>query len=75
MLVCAFFCAMAHETAGAARTRSSLRPLFSRRANYRQASGTSCREIGKSCSLFKEAGKDAFRGGVTQLVRRIRVTM
>ena len=26
-------CAIAHETAGAARTRSSLRPLFSRRAN------------------------------------------
>ena len=24
---------------------------------------------------FKEAGKDAFRGGVTQLVRRIRVTI
>ena len=28
-----FLCAIAHETAGAARTRSSLRPLFSRRAN------------------------------------------
>jgi hypothetical protein len=29
MLVCAFFSAFARETAGAARTRSSLRPLFS----------------------------------------------
>ena len=28
MLVCAFLCAIAHETAGAARTRHSLRPLF-----------------------------------------------
>ena len=29
MLVCALSCAHAHETAGAARTRSSLRPLSS----------------------------------------------
>jgi hypothetical protein len=28
MLVCVFLFAHAHETAGAARTRSSLRPLF-----------------------------------------------
>src|ERR1700676_3318020 len=28
MLVCVFLCAIAHETAGAARTRSSLRPLM-----------------------------------------------
>jgi hypothetical protein len=28
MLMCVFFTAFAHETAGAARTRSSLRPLF-----------------------------------------------
>src|SRR6185436_5490747 len=28
MLVCAFSCKLAHETAGAARTRSSLRPLI-----------------------------------------------
>ena len=31
MLVCACSCANAHETAGAARTRLSLRPLFSQR--------------------------------------------
>jgi hypothetical protein len=30
MLVCALLCAIAHETAGAARTRSSLRPLTKR---------------------------------------------
>ena len=30
MLVCAFFALLAHETAGAARTRHSLRPLFKR---------------------------------------------
>ena len=30
MLVCALLCAIAHETAGAARTRSSLRPLSRR---------------------------------------------
>src|SRR3954447_16411746 len=33
MLVCAFFRTIAHETAGAARTRSSLRPLFGEGAN------------------------------------------
>ena len=30
MLVCALLCAIAHETAGAARTRSSLRPPWAR---------------------------------------------
>jgi len=30
MLVCVFFVHLAHETAGAARTRHSLLPLFSR---------------------------------------------
>ena len=33
MLVCALLCAIAHETAGAARTRSSLRPLISEGAS------------------------------------------
>ena len=33
MLVCALLCAIAHETAGAARTRSSLRPLIPERAS------------------------------------------
>ena len=48
MLVCALFTTIAHETAGAARIRHSLRPLFSRgRENYLQTSGASCREIAK----------------------------
>ena len=33
MLVCALFVHIAHETAGAARTRSSLRPLIPERAS------------------------------------------
>ena len=33
MLVCALFVHIAHETAGAARTRSSLRPLIFEGAN------------------------------------------
>ncbi len=36
---------IAHETAGAARTRPSLRPLISMRANEMQTSGKTCREI------------------------------
>jgi hypothetical protein len=39
---------IAHETAGAARIRHSLRPLFSRRAkNFQQSSGASYRENAK----------------------------
>ena len=44
MLVCAFFVHIAHETAGAARTRSSLRPLYSR-GKFEQTSGAMRREI------------------------------
>src|SRR5438046_6759915 len=43
------FAQIARETAGAASTRSSLRPLISRRANEMQSSGTSDREIAKLC--------------------------
>src|SRR6266545_6838421 len=43
------FAQIARETAGAASTRSSLRPLISRRANEMQSSGTSGREIAKLC--------------------------
>ena len=35
---------IAHETAGAARTRSSLRPLFEESANDLKTSGNVCRE-------------------------------
>src|SRR6202051_3995386 len=48
---CAFFlCIFAHETAGAARTRLSLRPLVLFRGwQSTQTSGTSCRENVKLC--------------------------
>jgi hypothetical protein len=39
----------AHETAGAARTRHSLRPLFGEAGSYWQSSGVLCREIEKVC--------------------------
>src|SRR5215208_2709476 len=42
------FAQIARETAGAASTRSSLCPLFSRRANEMQTSGAMRREIAKS---------------------------
>jgi hypothetical protein len=44
MLVCVFLCIFAHETAGAARIRLSLRPLVPKRAST-QSSGVSRREI------------------------------
>ena len=53
-----FVCAIARETAGAARTRSSLRPLFLRRENEMQTSGAMRRENAKSHSVV-----------VTRLVR------
>src|SRR5579862_7793277 len=53
MLVCAFFCAVAHETAGAARIRHSLLPLLWR-DNETQASGRSCRENADAHLLFEQ---------------------
>src|SRR6478736_3625449 len=44
MLMCALFLPIAHETAGAARIRHSLRPLFSRGRRISYNSGASCRE-------------------------------
>ena len=44
MLVCVSLCAFAHETAGAACTRSSLRPLLSR-DSFLQGSDAMRREI------------------------------
>src|SRR5260370_22452850 len=44
MLVCAFFVHLAHETAGAARIRSSLRPLTFEGGKCLQDSGASRRE-------------------------------
>jgi hypothetical protein len=43
------FVHFAHETAGAARTRLSLRPLFGGQGNFWQNSGVSGREIAKVC--------------------------
>jgi hypothetical protein len=49
---------IAHETAGAARTRSSLRPLIGDGGIFQQTSGAMCREIAKLCLrmilLFEE---------------------
>jgi hypothetical protein len=49
---CAYlFAHIAHETAGAARTRSSLRPLFLEGGMFLQNSGAWCRENGDACSV------------------------
>jgi hypothetical protein len=45
--------AFAHETAGAARTRSSLRPLFFGGASFRHDSGKSRRENADAYLLFE----------------------
>jgi hypothetical protein len=48
MLVCtSCYAQTAHETSGAASTRSSLRPLNWKRANEMQSSGAMRREIAK----------------------------
>src|SRR5687768_5881330 len=50
MLVCAFLPQFAHETAGAARTRSSLRPLTFRGGETKcKTSGASRRENAELC--------------------------
>src|SRR5882757_4586680 len=49
MLVCAILSTLARETAGAACTRLSLRPLFKRGRNDKQNSGKSCRENEAVC--------------------------
>jgi len=45
-----FLCNFAHETAGAARTRSSLRPLFSEGQGFWQTSGDQRRENAEACA-------------------------
>ena len=49
MLVCISFSTTAHEIAGAARIRHSLRPLVFGGGRFQQASGASCREIANLC--------------------------
>ena len=49
MLVCALLVHIAHETAGAARIRPSLRPLISEGVIFQQNSGNTCRGIVMPC--------------------------
>ena len=51
MLVCILFAQIARETAGAASTRSSLRPLFEEGQTKMQNSGEMRREIAASYSV------------------------
>ena len=51
MLVCVFLRTIAHETAGAASTRHSLRPLIFRGEGYLQTSGETRRENADAYSL------------------------
>jgi hypothetical protein len=55
MLMCVFLFTFAHETAGAARTRSSLGPDLW--ANDLQNSGEVCRENAKVCLSFRRPGE------------------
>jgi hypothetical protein len=62
MLVCIFFAQIARETAGAASTRSSLRPQFSMRAgSCKQSSDAMRREIAASYSvvIVREGGRSS----------------
>ncbi|WP_249791303.1 hypothetical protein [Bradyrhizobium sp. SRL28] len=52
MLVCALLVPIAHETAGAARTRPSLRPHDGEGQEITQNSGASRREIEEPCALL-----------------------
>jgi hypothetical protein len=53
MLVCTFLSTTAHGIAGAARTRSSLRPLDERAGSFQQTSGAMRRENAKSHLFFE----------------------
>ena len=50
MLVCALLCAIAHETAGAARTLSSLRPRYSggHKPSHQLGARVACERSGAS---------------------------
>jgi hypothetical protein len=51
--VCAFLFHFAHETAGAARIRHSLLPLFFRGTTKRKPRAKSCREMADVYLLFE----------------------
>jgi hypothetical protein len=62
-----FLCATAHETAGAARTRSSLRPLFSEGANEYANLGQNMsrdREVIFSCHHLRRRVIQYSRGSI-----------
>src|ERR1700733_15916143 len=62
MLMCGFFAyALAHETAGAARTRSSLRPLIFGASEFAKLGRSVSRECPRSSSSAK-ADDPVFRG-------------
>ena len=55
------FFTTAHETAGAACTRLSLRPLSVRGRNEQQSSGESCRENAEMCPMVIASHRSARR--------------
>jgi hypothetical protein len=61
MLVCAFFVHLAHETAGAACIRHSLRPLFLKGERYLQTSDAMRRENAKTHAvvIVREGGRSS----------------
>src|SRR6202011_428825 len=63
MLVCVSFVHLAHETAGAARTRSSLRPLFSEEHETAKPWARLCRGKVESCVEAVEKKKKPRPGG------------
>jgi hypothetical protein len=70
--VCSCACSCAHlarETAGAARTRLSLRPLPSREGDMTQDSGASRRESANACLLSSLMGRT---DAASEVARRVR---
>src|SRR5471032_448464 len=75
MLVCAFSRAFAHETAGAARTRSSLRPLLSRanafsKTRARRAARTRRHVHQRLCEPTGRANARPMTGSAKQSISR-----
>jgi hypothetical protein len=70
MLVCISFVHGAHETAGAARIRHSLRPLIYLGARFPQSPGASRRGIAKSCLLSTRHARAKARSASSNKVTR-----
>src|SRR3954454_20107984 len=81
MLVCALLVHIAHETAGAARTRSSLRPLFQRAGSFLANLGRNLRrEIADSYlpprnDGLKPNGYRLFENGIGSFAISCRATL